>query len=1572
MKLSGTFLDINDTPIEVVIENKSIATSDIVIGCAGDDTNVFFADDPLSVDEDYDSTFDVMVQKSGQLTLLTKGDTNLVGILFANNQHNVTITVNKDGDCVFYGFVEPNVYSQDYAEEYTQLDINFTDFLSTLQYGKLSDASTYNEAKQAASTLSFKDYIAAMGFFDIGNVYFDKSSKVSDTGKDTLSGIGVSGSLFFGDTEDDEWTFEDILKEILQYLNLHIIQIGRDFYIFDWSTLTQSRETNEDDNMDFLCLNDGSVEQLYFPKKSYRITEPDYASNDTQISVDEVYNQIQVKCDLKNLETIVESPLDSEKLVSLYPKRFLYCTEYAVKKKNNKPILAMDVDDFNNIIHNQSVDNDNAHKYDWYMRPLLNNSWKFYLNKSVNNYTIESIYPKVFIDGQGSVYSWPWRVSDYLKQNALTPCMFNMAYIDTLGKNISDNEIKNDFDDNSNYLYISINGNGDDTESGHKPSDDDIRSHSGMIEYQPSNSAVILSPTDDTSTNYLVFSGKISLQPLTQDSIGKGTKGDFMNYGTLMRDAGGRAKSCYAVGFKGGNGDKHGEEEINEWYQYTRKWYNNDGYFYNNSLSPYVQERSPWKYKYNYTSSGDRSDKYMKLPILECEMTVGNKRLIETNIDQYGKSTFKWVKIGEEPIGIDNEPITTFSLGVNPKIGDCIIGTEFDLQNTIDPFMNIDGSGTAIPIKASDKLSGKITFKILGPINLTWNNVTRRHPSFWRHTKWTENTVFVLAHTENIVLKDFECKIKTSSDIIMNKTDNDLIYMSDETKKYIKKNDSTEMKINTLLTTQEAYELGVSNSVNLSTAIDMSTSMPLKTISKKSIGKPEQLYVDAYWNEYNKQRMLIDVTFKSTKFGDALDWRFRQIKFNYFDGGFYPISTKINYKNDQTTMKLKEGAALSKEYMTKYDMDIYFLNPVVELDVAKEPFYQKLYGAPRKARITWSVTNSDVASIDDEGNITALADGETDINVYVEAKYYNSGSASYKLQIKNMPSKEYFKNNDVIYWTCYSEWQKSKNINNKKVSDEDKKYIVVTNKNGDIYKKQATYFFGNNKFATTMDEGELLLDIDPEKYTYGVQYQEYIPNQYKMYKLKDVKMTNNNHVFVEPIYTKNKDNPNTYDFMFSQYNLTSLDVSNCYLDYANCGLYYGSNPGGIVIETGHGMFGQYMWKHGAYEYLTDENCSLNTYNCIVKMDDYDPLLFNDMFYKAPSDFDYSWIKTQKWIFDNIPKESINLSGTFAFTDKKEYDLTKTLAQKSINNTNAICNVNIIQAFMGCDDAETIILFDKKSAQNKNNISFVFHTAWDGAVGTFGGCNNLRTIVNLEQYEAAGYDNLFAGLSNLRIEPYYIEKFMAPPLKAYYNNQKDVDMVGIEAFAGCDFSNINYTVDLSEFRKDIKCLDENDANYNKTRYLWAWGFFEGSNIKKFIYDTVPVKTNDEEHLCRPYNMFVNTPIEYCDLTGAGTLKLASSGGSSDYISFVGCTKLNTLIVDSVAAPYEDIYEIDYSDPVIGNIFGDCTSLKTIIINHRSYNNHNSFMAEGPKQIDAFRLLLSKCGLDVDNIDIRFKS
>jgi hypothetical protein len=73
--------------------------------------------------------------------------------------------------------------------------------------------------------------------------------------------------------------------------------------------------------------------------------------------------------------------------------------------------------------------------------------------------------------------------------------------------------------------------------------------------------------------------------------------------------------------------------------------------------------------------------------------------------------------------------------------------------------MNLDAEGTAIPITKDDALSGAVIFRILGPVNLTWDNITRRHPTWFRHTKWYTNTKFVLAHLENIIIKNFECKI---------------------------------------------------------------------------------------------------------------------------------------------------------------------------------------------------------------------------------------------------------------------------------------------------------------------------------------------------------------------------------------------------------------------------------------------------------------------------------------------------------------------------------------------------------------------------------------------------------------------------------------------------------------------------------------------------------------------------------------------------------------------------------------------------------------------------------------------
>lgn len=212
-------------------------------------------------------------------------------------------------------------------------------------------------------------------------------------------------------------------------------------------------------------------------------------------------------------------------------------------------------------------------------------------------------------------------------------------------------------------------------------------------------------------------------------------------------------------------------------------------------------------YQYNFSQIGDRTDKFKKVPVLECELIIGNKRLIETNIDEYGDSIFKWVELGKEPTTEDGYKLTTFSLGFNPDIQDYIIGQEYEIQNTVHYTMNLDTKGTAIPIKKEDAVSGAVVFRILGVINLTWDNITRRHPSFWRHTKWSKDQIYILSHLENIYVKDFECKVYTDGANATVGEEKDLIYMSAENDYYINKKDDIDFKFITQPTSDECLKL---------------------------------------------------------------------------------------------------------------------------------------------------------------------------------------------------------------------------------------------------------------------------------------------------------------------------------------------------------------------------------------------------------------------------------------------------------------------------------------------------------------------------------------------------------------------------------------------------------------------------------------------------------------------------------------------------------------------------------------------------------------------------------------------
>ena len=835
MYIHGDFRDVNNVLYSVHILSDNDKTKELTIGEKG----LFFSGSPISIETDIDDTFQTIIRRSATINLVTSdyiGDK-----LFANNSRNIKVNIYKEDLCIYAGFVEPNTFSQPFANGLEEFTINTTDALTTLQYYNYGDVTlkTYLKAKKDAKVKTFQDMLDQMlgDILDIdivngtgGVIYYDLSKGITKGKESTIfNDCSMSELYLLGDEADDVWTNEDVLEQMLQYLNLHIIQDGLDYYIFDWNSIKNRRTNWQNMTLRAVTLQNPSVIEM---------TSEMHSSNDTNLSVADVYNQVSVKCKLEDQEDVIKSPMDSDSLSSLYNGKQKYMTEYISEGEGVRANNA-----FFDMIHDRATTYDGCRTVDWYLQAMYNRNWNFITpNGDITD----------LCEFGNNMYINQWKLPKYLKDNQLVPSLFRMGSVEKK-PNTTDNSPTSKID-MSSYLFISINGNGDDTETNHSPSDQTLQNRSGMIEYIGNSSGGVFSPTDDVTTNYLVFSGKLCLMPIQKETDKFST---LLNYD----------KGSYW--HKTVPSDNNGDGRY-----YTRKWYNQtspsdeatsyiEGAL---SLHPWTKDKANHQLQYNYTSKGDSTDKFSKLPVLECELIIGNKRLIETNIDIYGNSTFKWVEIGKEPI-IDGDKITTFSLGINPKIGDKIIGDEFSIQNNISYTMNLETEGTAIPITKADALSGAVVFRILGPINLTWNDITRRHKTWFRHTKWYNNTKFVLSHLENIIIKDFECKVYSDQAGNDSDEDNDLIYMSNETDKFVNKKDDTEFKFITQLSSAECVQKGIKNSINLNAVINTNTRTPLESIynaTTNETAKPEEHYINQYYLAYSKPKLIMETDLHDT------------------------------------------------------------------------------------------------------------------------------------------------------------------------------------------------------------------------------------------------------------------------------------------------------------------------------------------------------------------------------------------------------------------------------------------------------------------------------------------------------------------------------------------------------------------------------------------------------------------------------------------------------------------------------------------------------------------------------------
>ena len=950
--LHGQFKDFADNTIEVQIRSKNTEYVEYEISDS-DLADIHFAADPVEISCSIDSLFTHVIKKSCTINLVTK--IYLGNSFFATNEDSVSVKVYKNNNLIFCGFVEPYTYSQGYAHVYDEFTLNCIDYMSVLQYKYLTDNHTWAELVAMTDIYSFNTYLDWMDFREIGNIFYDMSKVKNEN--NTISSIlehaGISMNVFLGDGEDKIMNFEEMLNEILKYFNLHMIQEGEDFYIFDWKTIENNKENPwtcilkkklYDDNMEEIENETTPTSNLVLSNKT--ITMSDYSSSDTNLSMSEIYNQIKAKCTLSSVETAVTSPTVEEDLLSYFTVRELFMTEFNSYQGNGvadrlkkmlKSTAATDCysTDIGNAKYTYtyaspggggSVERDADNQWsiiDWYVHWCYNPNWTLkWSNAIVNDMG----------DLNGQTHINQQKVMKLLRLHDSMPALVRISKVkDPITKKETDRQHAI-LTSPETYLVISVNGQENDTEAGNDAANVRYATASGTDGIMQWNNLVAAnySPESDDDINFLILQGKLSLSPkikvcgyngwdlhYSTSAAGRGpqyalyvnntttkSNSDSVSFGEL-RDKlylfeelhpnttsmdSDTVKDYFTLGNNGdqyfGNGDANYVYLSDSQGYKTREFWKNTGSATAKPIAdPYELYMYPFEdydnyhaYNYNYTADWNDQDQYKKFPVIECQLKIGDKYCVEITEGLLKENPkYQWMTLDQCPYRKDGDgnqldtKKTTFTIGFDPEIGQPIIGKEYDLCNTVEGKYS-DKTGTAIPIKKSDRLSGALEFKIIGIVGTQWDNITKRDPDFWHHTKWYHNYVNVMEHVSAIWIKDFKIEADGTNDksAIGGTKNKDILYVSDEERKYIKTKDDIDFKINTALSNEEAQQLDIDNTISTSYVTDLDTSLNLVGVSQytdTSVNRPEKLYVDQYYNYYNAPKVILETDIWDTSTG---------------------------------------------------------------------------------------------------------------------------------------------------------------------------------------------------------------------------------------------------------------------------------------------------------------------------------------------------------------------------------------------------------------------------------------------------------------------------------------------------------------------------------------------------------------------------------------------------------------------------------------------------------------------------------------------------------------------------------
>lgn len=913
--IRGTFKSKTGMPYSLSISGSSLSSNNTIRDVFDssyvniDEPNIFFGPDPIHIE--YDLSDPTQHMKIGSATITLVSNMNLV-YMFGIRETNLSESQSEKlevsifsgntsnyNNCIFQGYIEDDIFSQNYAYKYSSFTFTVLDKISQTKYryAPETNLANYDFIPLNLNMTSGAPYSFPVCFFNLGgSPYIFNQQTIFN------NNLSISSDIFGCNTDikDNWWSVYDTYEEILKYLNLYAIQR------YDHTIIAVGKPYMMAYPADYTYHTVSNV-----PDIEFHYTADDAASNDTSISNSESYSVIKVNCDIEPLEEILdltENTVTDETMDSPYRNKQLYMTEIISLGKGHSATNAF----YEELYMNANLSHyDGIYKIENYAYVLRNSAWDFSGGYEDSQRTAQD-YTEHFETSQNSQYCInQHNILKWMAQD--TDTYIRPAFI-SFGRSkkidLHDNSIESSIS-TTNYLYIPIWGKEQHTQSNSLIDKFNRYSSEHPLALYTPYQNITLTPSSQDTINYIIISGKILLNPLQQVTGTKWNTTSIVELDDITLEGGKNYNSVHTLIYLLQNSTENVDVQRSFpslWYLRSTNTYadtielfdqrgtdpnghlvpmpdNDQGAYYTQKFwectdpatNNYVQSAASekWiygfldnsknkqmKFEYSSREEGD-TDTVSKVPILKCELKVGDKYCceLEEGIDKY-----EWHTLDEaQLLGI--EPV--IYLGIDPKINDFIIGQKYPIRNSISDAMNLDGDGMAIPIKSTDRVSGKFEFKIISPANPIWKDVEYKSGSFWHSSTWNDYYRYIMQKTQAIMIESIKIETQTDNalaNVDMTTSDNDLVYASDMNPRYSEELE-VDLSICTGLSSDEAAEYKMKRELSKSYVIDGNTDAPYLGIRDENEElefyiKPEEKICDSLFKELCRPRTIIHTTVK--------------------------------------------------------------------------------------------------------------------------------------------------------------------------------------------------------------------------------------------------------------------------------------------------------------------------------------------------------------------------------------------------------------------------------------------------------------------------------------------------------------------------------------------------------------------------------------------------------------------------------------------------------------------------------------------------------------------------------------